>query len=77
MREELYNELCEIEHRIYDILEETGGVLNPKNSDLGNAWCIIYDYLYGVRNKHEDQAQAQCLKKGEYYVRGMCRILWK
>ena len=28
-------------------------------------------------NKDEDQAKAQYLLKGEYYVRDMCRILWK
>lgn len=54
MSEELYNELCEIEHRLYDILQKTGGVLNPKNDDLANAWCIIYGYLYDVKNKYED-----------------------
>lgn len=54
MSEELYNELCEIENRIYDILEKTGGVLNPKNNVLGMAWSLIYDYLYDVKNKYED-----------------------
>lgn len=54
MSKELYNELCEIEHRLYDILEENGGVLSHKNRDLGNAWCLIYDYLCKVKNKYKD-----------------------
>lgn len=43
MNEELYNELKEIEERLYDIAENDGGVIK---SELGEAWRIIFDYLY-------------------------------
>ena len=46
MNEELYNELCEIEDRLYDLLEENGGVCSHK---LGEAWSIIYDYLLNAK----------------------------
>ena len=51
MNEELYNELCEIEDRLYDILTENGGVYN---NELGEAWSIIYGYLLNATNKDED-----------------------
>lgn len=46
MNEELYNELKEIEERLYNIAENDGGVIESK---LGDAWCIIYDYLYNSK----------------------------
>lgn len=46
MNEELYNELKEIEERLYDIAEKDGGVLE---SELGDAWSIIYNYLYNSK----------------------------
>lgn len=51
MNEESYNELREIEDRLYDILTENGGVCN---NELGEAWSIIYDYLHNATNKDED-----------------------
>lgn len=46
MNEELYNELKEIEERLHDIAENDGGVFESK---LGDAWCIIYDYLHNSK----------------------------
>lgn len=42
---ELYNELREIEDRLYDIAHENGGVMN---TELGDIWCELYQYLAKV-----------------------------
>ena len=45
MNKELYDELREIECRLYDILESDGGVLEHK---LAPAWAMISCYLTDV-----------------------------
>lgn len=46
MYEELYNELREIEDRLYDIANENGGVID---TELGDAWSAFYSYLEKVK----------------------------
>ena len=45
MNKELYNELLEIEDRLYDIANEIGEVFN---SELGDAWSLLYTYLVKI-----------------------------
>lgn len=42
MNKELYDELREIEDRLYNITTEIGGIYN---SELGDAWSLLYSYL--------------------------------
>lgn len=46
MNEELYNELTEIEDRLFDICEANGGVID---TELGYVWSALYSYLNKVK----------------------------
>lgn len=46
MYEELYNELREIEDRLYDIANENGCVID---TELGDSWSALYSYLEKVK----------------------------
>ena len=46
MNEELYNELREIEDRLYYIAIENGGVID---TELGDVWSALYSYLEKVK----------------------------
>ena len=45
MSKELYNELREIEDRLYNIANEIGEMFN---SELGDSWSSLYSYLEKV-----------------------------
>ena len=45
MTKELYDELREIEDRIYNIAKENGDIFN---SELGDIWSALYSYLETV-----------------------------
>lgn len=42
MTKELYDELKQMEDRLYDIGRETGDI---NNTELGDAWMALYSYL--------------------------------
>ena len=46
MNEELYNELREIEDRLYYIAIENGYVID---TELGDVWSALYSYLEKVK----------------------------
>lgn len=46
MDEELYNELREMEDRLYDIFESNGGVFD---TELAHVWSALYSYLEKVK----------------------------
>lgn len=45
MNKELYDELREIEDRLYNIANEIGEMLD---TELGDAWASLYSYLEKV-----------------------------
>lgn len=45
MNKELYDELREIEDRLYDIANEIGEM---PDSELGDSWALLYSYLEKV-----------------------------
>lgn len=45
MNKELYNELREIEDRLYNIANEIGEMVD---SELGDSWSSLYSYLKKV-----------------------------
>ena len=47
MDKELYDELREIEERLYIIAKENGGIFG---SELGDVWCALYSYLENVKH---------------------------
>lgn len=49
MNKELYDELREIEDRLYNIANGIGEMFN---SELGDAWSLLYAYLEKI--KHSD-----------------------
>lgn len=46
MNEELYNELREIEDRLYDLANENGGIIG---TELVDVWSALYSYLEKVK----------------------------
>lgn len=46
MSEETYNELREIEDRLFNIADENGGVMY---TELGDIWSELYQYLEKVK----------------------------
>ena len=47
MNKELYDELREIEDRLYNIANEIGEIFD---SELGDAWSLLYTYLEKINH---------------------------